>query len=484
MLRPHAPKNGNPALTAHCTRPRWRRTGTTDGPNSTTPLGSGPARWTCDVRCAGGGGLCGARPERAVIAGLLDRLADLASPWGYVIVGVLALLEASAMIGLVVPGRGRPAGGRVPGLPGQGRPAGDDGRRRRRGHRRRLHRLRDRQAPRALAAAQPAGPVGRRRAMAAGRGLPGPPRRPGRVLRPVRRCPAGHGADASPACPACPTARSCRGTPSAGWCGRPGSCSWATPPAARTTRSPTWAGRASTVLLILVVLVVAVVMAARAVVRREGAVRTWARTQTERPAVARLLGRFERQLVLRRPAPAAERRLRPVADRSAWPAWPWSAGPSASSCRTSSPARTWPASTAPSTGSSSTTGPRPDHRVQGHGRPGRDGGPDRADHGPRRPGLVADPPAPRPVAAGAGRRRLVGPGGGDQDRRPPPAAAGGRHAGRHAGLRLPVRPGHPVGRLPAHRGLRRLRRPPVVAVEGRRGHGGVEPGRSSSGCPG
>jgi hypothetical protein len=31
-----------------------------------------------------------------VIAGLLDRLAELASPWGYVIVGMLTLLEASA----------------------------------------------------------------------------------------------------------------------------------------------------------------------------------------------------------------------------------------------------------------------------------------------------------------------------------------------------------------------------------------------------
>jgi len=39
-----------------------------------------------------------------VIEGLLDWLAELASPWGYIIVGTLALLEASAMIGLLVPG--------------------------------------------------------------------------------------------------------------------------------------------------------------------------------------------------------------------------------------------------------------------------------------------------------------------------------------------------------------------------------------------
>jgi undecaprenyl-diphosphatase len=48
-------------------------------------------------------------------------------------------------------------------------------------------------------------------------------------------------------------------------------------------------------------------MAARAVVRREGAVRTWARVQRERPGVARLLARFERQLAY------VGRRLRPRA---------------------------------------------------------------------------------------------------------------------------------------------------------------------------
>jgi membrane-associated phospholipid phosphatase len=47
---------------------------------------------------------------------------------------------------------------------------------------------------------------------------------------------------------------------------------------------------------VLVVLVVAVVMAARAVVQREGAVRRWFRAQAERPRVARLHARFERQL--------------------------------------------------------------------------------------------------------------------------------------------------------------------------------------------
>jgi membrane protein DedA with SNARE-associated domain/membrane-associated phospholipid phosphatase len=68
-----------------------------------------------------------------------------------------------------------------------------------------------------------------------------------------------------------------------------------------------WAGRASTVLVILVMGVVAIVLGARAVVRREGAVRTWARSQSQRPGVARLLGRFERQLSY------VARRLRPNA---------------------------------------------------------------------------------------------------------------------------------------------------------------------------
>jgi undecaprenyl-diphosphatase len=56
------------------------------------------------------------------------------------------------------------------------------------------------------------------------------------------------------------------------------------------------AGKASTVLLVLAALVVAVVVSARAVVRREGAVRRWVRAQADRPALLRLRTRFERQL--------------------------------------------------------------------------------------------------------------------------------------------------------------------------------------------
>ncbi|MCA1674499.1 MAG: hypothetical protein LC799_20685, partial [Actinobacteria bacterium] len=38
------------------------------------------------------------------MTGLLDTLASLASPWGYLLIGVLAALEAAALVGLVIPG--------------------------------------------------------------------------------------------------------------------------------------------------------------------------------------------------------------------------------------------------------------------------------------------------------------------------------------------------------------------------------------------
>jgi len=68
-----------------------------------------------------------------------------------------------------------------------------------------------------------------------------------------------------------------------------------------------WAGRASAVLLALVVVVVALVVGARAAVKREGALRCWARGQVDRPGVVRLRSRFERQLAY------LGRRLRPNA---------------------------------------------------------------------------------------------------------------------------------------------------------------------------
>lgn len=44
--------------------------------------------------------LIGGRP----VSGLLDHLTGLASPWAYVVVGLLAALEASAFVGLFIPG--------------------------------------------------------------------------------------------------------------------------------------------------------------------------------------------------------------------------------------------------------------------------------------------------------------------------------------------------------------------------------------------
>jgi hypothetical protein len=38
------------------------------------------------------------------VSGLTDALAGLASPWAYVVIGVLAALEASAFVGLFIPG--------------------------------------------------------------------------------------------------------------------------------------------------------------------------------------------------------------------------------------------------------------------------------------------------------------------------------------------------------------------------------------------
>lgn len=44
--------------------------------------------------------LIGGRP----LSGLLDHLTGLASPWAYVVVGLLAAPEASAFVGLFIPG--------------------------------------------------------------------------------------------------------------------------------------------------------------------------------------------------------------------------------------------------------------------------------------------------------------------------------------------------------------------------------------------
>ncbi len=241
-----------------------------------------------------------------MIAGLLERLADLASPWGYVLVGVLALLEASAMIGLVVPGEAALLVGgflasqqradlrvmivvaAVGAIVGDsvgyeiGKHVGPTLRRSRLGQW-----VGDERWGRAEAYLAKHGGravffgrfVGVLRAMVPT--IAGLSRMPYRTFLPWN---AAGGLIWAP------------GFVLLGYAG-----------GGSYHQVAKWAGRTSIVLLLLVVLVVVVVMTARAVVRREGAVRTWARVQAERPGVARVLGRFERQLSY------VGRRLRPNA---------------------------------------------------------------------------------------------------------------------------------------------------------------------------
>ena len=241
-----------------------------------------------------------------MIADLLDRLADLASPWGYVMVGVLTLLEASAMIGLVVPGEAALLVGGflasqnkaelpvmiVVGAIGAvvgdsvgyeiGRHLGPSLRRSRLGQwvgDERWKRAEDYLAKHGGRAVFFGRFVGVLRAMVPTiAGLSGMPYRrflPWNVL--------------------------------GGLVWAPGFVLLGFLAGGSYHKVAEWAGRASAVLLALVVLIVGVVLAARAVVRREGAVRTWVRAQAERPVVARVLGRFERQLAY------VARRLRPNA---------------------------------------------------------------------------------------------------------------------------------------------------------------------------
>ena len=241
-----------------------------------------------------------------MIAGLLDRLAELASPWGYVIVGVLALLEAAAMIGLVVPGEAALLVG--------GFLASQD----------------KAELPVMMVVAAIGAIVGDSIGYEIGKHL-GPSLRRSRLGRWVgeerwqraENYLIHHGGRAvffgrfvGVLRAMVPTLAGLSGMPYrtflpwnalGGLVWAPGFVLLGYAAGGSYHKVATWAGRASTVLLILVVLVVIIVMTARAVVRQEGAVRRWARTQKERPAVARLLGRFERQLSF------LGRRLRPRA---------------------------------------------------------------------------------------------------------------------------------------------------------------------------
>jgi undecaprenyl-diphosphatase len=241
-----------------------------------------------------------------VIAGLLDRLAALASPWGYVIVGVLALLEASAMIGLVVPGEAALLVGGF--LASQGKAD--------------LRLM--------ILAATLGAIVGDSIGYEIGRHL-GPSLRRSRLGRWVgderwlraEAYLARHGGRAvffgrfvGVLRAMVPTIAGLSRMPyrtflpwnaAGGIVWAPGFVLLGYAAGGSYHQVAAWAGRASAVLLALFVLVVALIVAARAIVRREGAVRRWARVQAERPGVARILTRFERQLAY------VGRRLRPNA---------------------------------------------------------------------------------------------------------------------------------------------------------------------------
>ncbi|MGI8686565.1 MAG: DedA family protein, partial [Acidimicrobiales bacterium] len=209
-----------------------------------------------------------------MIAGLLDRLADLASPWGYALVGVLALLEASAMIGLFVPGEAALLVGGF--LASQQRAD-----------------LRVMMVVAAVGAI-----VGDSVGYEIGKHL-GPALRRSRLGRWVgderwKRAEdylAHHGGRAvffgrfvGVLRAMVPTIAGLSGMPYrtflpwnviGGLIWAPGFVLLGYAAGGSYHKVAEWTGRASIILLILVVLIVAVVIAARAVVRREGAVRTW-----------------------------------------------------------------------------------------------------------------------------------------------------------------------------------------------------------------
>lgn len=230
-----------------------------------------------------------------VIGGLLDHLARLASPWGYVVVGVLTLLEASAFVGLVVPGEAALLVGGF--LVSQGRA----------------------NLALMIAAGAAGAIIGDSVGYEFGRHL-GPSLRRSRVGRWVgderwdrteaylkRR--GGRavffGRFVGVLRAMVPTIAGLSQMPyrtflpwnaAGGIVWAPGFVLIGYVAGDSYDRVASWAGRAGTVLVVLIALVVAVVMAARAALSREGAVRRWFRALAERPAVARTRDRFERQL--------------------------------------------------------------------------------------------------------------------------------------------------------------------------------------------
>lgn len=53
---------------------------------------------------AAAGAAAGELVGAAGLSGVLDAVLNLASPWGYLLIGLLAGLEAAAFLGLVIPG--------------------------------------------------------------------------------------------------------------------------------------------------------------------------------------------------------------------------------------------------------------------------------------------------------------------------------------------------------------------------------------------
>jgi len=230
-----------------------------------------------------------------VIAGLLEHLAGLASPWGYVVVGLFALLESSAFVGLVVPGEAALLVGGF--LVSQGKAS----------------------LPVMMAAAAVGAVAGDSLGYEIGRHL-GPSLRRSRVGRWVGderweraetylRHRGGRavffGRFVGVLRAMVPTIAGLSKMPytvflpwnaAGGLVWAPGCVVLGYVAGGSYHRVADWAGRAGTVLLVVLLLVAAVVAAARAVVRREGPVRRWARAQAERPGLVGLRNRFERQL--------------------------------------------------------------------------------------------------------------------------------------------------------------------------------------------
>jgi len=238
------------------------------------------------------------------VASLLNAVAGLASPWGYVVVGLLTLLEAAAFVGLVVPGETALLVGGF--LASQ--------------HRASL--------PLMMLAGAIGAIVGDSVGYEVGRRL-GPSLRRSRMGRWVgeqrwARAEAYLNQRGGQAVffgrfvgvlrALVPTIAGLSGMPyrtflpwnaAGGLCWAPGFVLIGYAAGGSYHTVARWAGRASAVLVVLVGLVVAVILAVQAVVKREAAVRGWFRGQAERPAVARARARYERQLAF------MARRVRP-----------------------------------------------------------------------------------------------------------------------------------------------------------------------------